>query len=116
MRLVRAFLLVCVAAASCACGSSGASTTAVKANGVPVSGTVAKSCPGPLVVGRPPDCSDRAVFERGGHHWTVHGRFRIRLPRGVYNVTVDSCAGRQRVTISRATTGLRLVPHCAVPL
>jgi hypothetical protein len=99
-----------------ACGTSGATESHVAAKTFQVSGTVAHICPGPIIVGRAPRCSERAVFARAGKRWTVHGRFAVRLPKGVYEVTIDSCAAKQRVTVTRRISSLKLVPHCAVPL
>jgi hypothetical protein len=83
---------------------------------VRVTGSVARSCIGPIVVGRAQRCFDRAVFEHGGRRWTVHAAFAIRLPRGVYEVTVDACTAPQRLLVTRRISGLRLVPHWVAPL
>jgi hypothetical protein len=56
------------------------------------------------------------VFARAGKHSTVDGRFTVRLAEGVYEVTIDGCAARQRVAVTHRISKLRLVPHCAVPL
>jgi hypothetical protein len=56
------------------------------------------------------------VLERDGRDFTVHGRFSIELPRGVYRVSVDSCAHQQTIHIKHRISGLKLVPRCAIPL
>jgi hypothetical protein len=68
------------------------------------------------MAGRPPRCFDRAVFIRGRRRVVVHGRFRVRLRRGTYVVTVDTCEHQQTLTVKRAISGLNLVPHCPIPL
>jgi hypothetical protein len=103
---------VCVVLLAGACGSSAADAPAA----VRVSGQVARSCAGPIVVGRPRQCSDSAVFERGGKRVTVHGTFSVALAPGTYRVTVDTCTDEQTLTVKHAITGLKLVPRCAVPL
>jgi len=83
---------------------------------VPVSGVVARSCPGPIIVGRLRNCSDRAVFVRGRTRRVVHGKFRIRLRPGTYRVTVDTCAEQQTLSVRHAIRGLSLFPRCPIPL
>jgi hypothetical protein len=105
------------ALAAAACGSSAATATGGAAPSTfRVSGTVARVCPGPIIVGARQRCYDRAVFKLGNKRWTVQGRFAIRLPRGSYAITVDNCASPQRLKISRAVSGLRLIPRCPEPL
>jgi hypothetical protein len=110
--------LAVTAVAIGACGTSGAATEAraTAKKTFAVSGTVARVCPGPIVAGRAPRCSDGAVFARTGKHWTVHGRFTVRLPRGTYEVTIDNCAVKRRVTVTHRISGLKLAPRCAIPL
>jgi hypothetical protein len=112
---VRGLALMCavgVILLSGGCGSSAADPGAT----VRVSGQVARSCVGPIVVNRPRNCSDRAVFERGGKRVTVHGRFSVELTPGTYRVSVDTCADQQTLTVKHAITALKLMPRCAVPL
>jgi hypothetical protein len=107
-----------------ACGSAARDTRVGSsiASGSPthttvrVSGTVARSCPGPIIVGQQQRCSDRAVFTRGHKHVTVHGKFVVRLTPGTYHVTVDSCTNDQTLRIKHAVSGLKLVPRCPLPL
>ncbi len=108
--------LALVAIAIGACGSSAATEPSARTRTVVVSGTVARSCPGPLIAGRARRCFDRAVFKRYGKRWTVHDRFSIRLARGVYDVLIDTCDAPQRITVRGSVSGLKLVPHCVVPL
>jgi hypothetical protein len=100
--------------------TTGSSTTATTGSGssgtVRVTGEVARSCVGPLVVGRPRQCSELAVFERGGKKVTVRGKFSVELSPGTYRVSVDTCMDQETLTIRTAITGLMLVPRCAVPL
>lgn len=96
--------------------STTATTVAPGSSGtLSVSGTVARTCPGPLIVGRRPHCQDIAVFARGGHRIAVRGRFHVRLAAGAYVVTVDGCPAVQVIKLSRPLTGLQLIPRCAVP-
>jgi hypothetical protein len=97
--------LIAVGAASAATGRT-----------VPVSGDVARSCVGPIIAGRPPRCFDRAVFTHGRRRFVVHGRFRVRLRPGTYRVTVDTCVAQETLTVRHAIHGLRLFPHCPIPL
>jgi hypothetical protein len=115
-KLATSVVLALAAFALGACGTSGASERSVAAKSFQVGGTVTRECPGPIVVGRGPHCMDRAVFVRSGKSWTVHGRFDVRLPKGVYEVTIDGCSDKQRVSVTRRMSSLKLVPHCAIPL
>lgn len=99
-----------------ACGTSDATEGHASARTFQVSGSVARVCPGPIIVGRAPRCSNVAVFTRAGDRWSVHGHFTIRLAPGAYEVTIDNCADKQRVAVMHRISGLKLVPHCAVPL
>jgi hypothetical protein len=81
-----------------------------------VSGEVAQSCVGPIVVGRPPACSAVAGFERQGRRVVVRGAFRVALAPGTYRISVDTCANQQTLTVTRAVAGLKLVPHCPLPM
>ena len=83
---------------------------------LPVSGEVARSCVGPIIAGRSPRCFDRAVFVHGRRRVVVHGKFRVRLRAGAYIVSVDTCAAQQTLTVRHAMHGLRLFPHCPIPL
>jgi hypothetical protein len=95
----------------CACGASAHQVSRVK-----VSGTVQRVCPGPPVAGRPPTCLQTAVLSGPGGRVTVRGRFTVMLVPGRYHVTVDGCAQRTPLTITRPVSGLRLVPvGCAFP-
>jgi hypothetical protein len=87
-----------------------------RARTVPVSGQVTRSCVGPIIAGRPPRCFDRAVFIDGRRRVVVHGKFRVRLRRGTYRVTVDTCERQQTLRVRHAISGLSLVPHCPIPL
>jgi hypothetical protein len=101
-------------------GTTGTSTARTTGSGssrtVRVTGEVARSCVGPLIVGRPRRCSQLAVFERGGKRVTVRGKFSAELSPGTYRVSVDTCTDQETLTIRTAVTGLMLVPRCAVPL
>lgn len=112
MRGVALMFAVGVVLLAGACGSSAADAGAA----VRVSGQVARSCVGPIVVGRPRRCSNQAVFGRGGKRVTVHGTFSVELAPGTYRVSVDTCTDQQTLTVKHAITGLKLVPRCAVPL
>ncbi len=102
---------ISLAWALCACGAS-----AHQPAPVPVSGTVERVCPGPLVAGSPPHCLQSAVLSGSGRRVTVRGRFTVKLAPGRYRVTVDGCPQRTPLTITRALTGLRLSPiGCAYP-
>jgi hypothetical protein len=128
VRVIKQALLVAIGCLTIgltmACGSAARDTrtSGSIASGSPtrttvrVSGAVARSCPGTIIVGQPPRCSDRAVFTRGHKHVTVRGKFVVRLTPGTYHVTVDSCAHDQTLRIKRAVSGLKLVPHCPLPL
>ncbi len=83
---------------------------------VQVSGVVATSCVGPLILGRPPACSDLARFEGNGGAWSVRGTFSISLAPGTYRISVDTCRDQQTIIVSHAIAGLDLVPHCPLPL
>ncbi len=117
MRGVALVSLVGLVVLAGGCGSSGSHATGpAAASTVRVSGDVARSCVGPLVVGHPRRCSDLAVLERNGHRVTVRGKFSVELSPGSYRVSVDTCMDQETLTVRHAITGLMLVPRCAVPL
>jgi hypothetical protein len=106
-----------VLAAGCGSSKSRASDGTDGSGGtVSVSGQVARSCVGPIVVGQPRRCSERAVFALAGERVTVRGKFTVKLRRGTYRVSVDTCTDQETVTVTHAISGLSLVPRCALPL
>jgi hypothetical protein len=103
--------VIWVAWAVCGCGAS-----AHPPNPVQISGTVERVCPGPLVAGHPRRCLQTAALSGGGRRVAVQGRFTVTLPPGRYRLTVDGCARRSPLTITRPVSGLRLSPiGCAFP-